>query len=82
MCQKGSQPDGSDLCVSVRGGAGARRPGAAELSLPSAPRAGPLPSHLSSSGKQRRQRLGDACCSSSSTISAISLRAALLFALI
>lgn len=44
--------------------------------------AGPLPSHLGSLGKQGRQRLGDACCSSSSAINAISLRADLLLALI
>lgn len=44
--------------------------------------AGPLPSHLSSLGKQGWQRLGDACSSSSSAISTISLRADLLLALI
>ena len=40
--------------------------------------AGPLASHLSPSGRQGRQRLGVACCSSSSAISVISLRADLL----
>ena len=44
--------------------------------------AGPLPWHLSSLGKQGWQRLGDACCSSSSAISALSFRADLLLALI
>lgn len=44
--------------------------------------AGLLLSHLSPLGRQRRQRLGDACCFSGSAISTISLRADLLLALI
>lgn len=44
--------------------------------------AGPLPWHLSSVGKQGWQRLGDAGCSSSSAISALSFRADLLLAVI
>lgn len=42
----------------------------------------PLFSHLSSCGKQGLRWLGDACCSSHSTISAISLRADLHVAVI
>lgn len=83
-CQKRSQADGTDLSVSAQGWEGARSARSCrEASMLLSPwEAGPLPSHLGSLGKQGRQRLGDACCSSSSAINAIPLRAGLLLALI
>lgn len=66
MCQKRSQPDGSDLSVSVRGwGKGSVQLDIA-VGLPvllSLWEAGPLPSYLSSWGRQGWQWLGDVCCS-------------------
>lgn len=59
MCQKRSQLDGSDLSVSVQGLEGTQRSRhCREASTRLSPgEAGSLPSHLSSLGKQRRQRL-------------------------
>lgn len=62
-CQKRrSEADGSDLSLFVQGRKGAQVRHCREASVLLSPwEAGPLPSHLSSLGKQGRRRLGDAC---------------------
>lgn len=82
MCAKRSQADGSDVSVSLQGPEGAQvswcRRGPAAQPL------GGWASALTPAllGEAGARRLGDACCSSSSAISTISLRADLLSALV
>lgn len=83
MCQKASQPDGSDLSVSAQGWEGAQArwslPRGFQAAQPQGRWASALtPEILGEAGVAAAGRPGDACCSSSSAISVISLRADLL----